>query len=299
MNRNDFYVKQLFAPEVGTTVTTDVEPAISIDVASRFAANINTLRAALGITHMIPMENGVNIKIYKDVVGEMPAQVGEGEEIALTKVSRVLAKTIELTLRKNRRRTTAEAIQKVGRTIAINELDNAFVREERGVVKKAFFDTIADAEGTATPEAPGLQAAMAAIWGALKTRYEDWDVTPVYFVNPMDVSKYLATASIITQTAFGFEYIENFLGLGRTFMSSSITPGTVYGTVCENLNGVYVPANGDVGQTFGLIYDESALIGIKHVLVDSHMSVDTIIFDGIVFYAEDLSGIFAAEIATE
>lgn len=293
MNKIDKYVKQMFADE---TKTTDVEPAISIDVATRFAANINTLRAALGITRMIPMAEGTLIKLYKDTVGEIAAQVAEGEEIALTKVSRELAKTIEVTLRKLRRRTTAEAIQKSGRAIAINELDSKLIAKERSVIKKAFFDTVAAAEGTATPVEAGLQAALAAVWGAVQTRYEDEDVTPVYFVNPTDVAAYLAKATITTQTAFGFTYIDNFLGLGRVFLSNGVTAGTVYGTACENLNGAYVPSNGDVAQIFDLTYDESGLVGVKHALADSNLSVDTIIVDGVVFYVEDLSGVFKATI---
>ena len=233
MNRID-YIKQLFADE---TKTTDVEPAISIDVASRFASNINQLREALGITRMLPMAEGSVVKLYKDTVGTIAAQVAEGEEIGLTKVSRTLAKTIDMTLRKLRRRTTAEAIQKSGRAIAINELDAKLIAKERGEIKKTFFGTIAAGEGVVTPAAAGLQAALAAVWGAVQARYEDEDVTPVYFVNPVDVAAYLATAAITTQTAFGFTYVENFLGLGRVFISSAVTAGTVYGTACENLNG--------------------------------------------------------------
>jgi len=293
MNRIDMYIKQMFADE---TKTTDVEPAISIDVASRFAANINQLREALGITRMLPMAEGSVVKLYKDTVGTIAAQVAEGEEIGLTKVSRTLAKTIDMTLRKLRRRTTAEAIQKSGRAIAINELDGKLIAKERGEIKKTFFGTVAAAEGTVTPAAAGLQAALAAVWGAVQARYEDEDVTPVYFVNPVDVAAYLATAQISTQTAFGFTYVENFLGLGRVFISSAVTAGTVYGTACENLNGAFIPASGDIAQIFGLTFDESGLIGVKHALADSNLSVDTIIVDGVVFYAEDLSGVFKAVI---
>lgn len=298
MNRNDFYVKQMFS-EGQETQTTDVEPAISIDVASRFAANINVLRQALGITRMIPMAEGTVIKMYKDIVGEIAEQVGEGEEIGLTKVSRVLAKTIDLTLRKDRRRTTAEAIQKSGRAIAINEMDDKLISKERVKIKEAFFDTITEGTGTATPIAPGLQAALAAVWGALKVRFEDEDVTPIYFVNPMDVSHYLAKAPITTQSIFGLDYVENFLGVGRAFISAIVPQGTVIGTATENLNGAYVPASGDIAQIFGLTYDESGLIGVKHALVDANLSVDTIIVDGVVFWAEDLSGIFKATITNE
>lgn len=299
MNRNDLYVKQLFAPdETGTTVTTDVEPAISIDITTRFAQSIKVLREALGITRMIPMAEGSVIKLYKATVGTVAQQVGEGEKIGLTKVTRALAGTYTMTWHKYRRRTTAESIQKSGRAVAINELDSKLVGTARATIKSAFFANLASGIGTATPIANGLQAALAAVWGQIQDYYEDYDVTPVFFVNPLDVADYLATASITTQTAFGFSYIENFLGLGRAFLSKGVTQGTVIGTATENLNGAYIPASGDVAQTFGLTYDETGLIGIKHALADSELSVDTVILDGVVFYAEDLSGVFKASIAT-
>ena len=56
---------QRFAAPTGTIVTTDLEPAISIDFASRLASNITELQQVLGITEMIPMANGPSIKIYK------------------------------------------------------------------------------------------------------------------------------------------------------------------------------------------------------------------------------------------
>lgn len=88
---------QLFAAETNLTTTADLEPAISIDHTSKIKANIDTLREILGITEMQPMAAGTQIKIYKMSKENAPEQVGEGEVIPLTKVTRKLANTIELT----------------------------------------------------------------------------------------------------------------------------------------------------------------------------------------------------------
>ena len=93
----------------------DFAPAISIDFTSRITENIQTLQTILGITSMTPMNAGSLIKMYKYKTIQLAQQVAEGEVIPLTKVERILAKTIELPLGKHRRQTTAEAIQKHGR----------------------------------------------------------------------------------------------------------------------------------------------------------------------------------------
>ena len=46
---------QMFAAPTGTIVSTDVEPAISIDFTNRLATNIVELQNVLGVTNMIPM----------------------------------------------------------------------------------------------------------------------------------------------------------------------------------------------------------------------------------------------------
>ena len=296
--KNLIYFKQHFTGETaGTTVTSDIAPAVSLDILYRLTQNVDQLREAMGITRLVPMAHGTSIKLYKcSIKGDLAPQVDEGAEIGLTEVKRELVKTVEIKLRKHNKRTTAEAIAASNRQAALNDTDEALIKGIRSKVKERFFANIQQAEGTATPIAHTLQAALSAVWGEMQVYYEDEDVTPVFFVSSMDVSDYLATASISTQTAFGFQYIQNFLGLGTTFLVPSLPRGAVYGTAAENLGCAYVSRDSDVAQTFDLTYDETGLIGMKHVCVDSRMSVDTIVLEGIEFFAPDLSGIFKATI---
>ena len=129
MKNKEFRMLQLFAAETGTTTAADLAPAISVDFTSRIAQNIVELQQLLGITDLVPMAAGTDIKIYKWTVGELAEQVGEGEDIDLTHVKRELANTITLDLDKYRRNTSAEAIQKVGRDIAINQSDEKLVKK--------------------------------------------------------------------------------------------------------------------------------------------------------------------------
>ena len=236
MKNKEFKTLQLFAAETGTTVSADLAPAISVDFTSRIAQNIVELQELLGITDLIPMAAGTDIKIYKWAVGELAAQVGEGEEIGLTNVKRTLANTITLDLDKYRRNTTAEAIQKVGRDIAINQSDEKLVQKVQKGIKGSLYTVLKAGSGSAT--GTNLQIVLANLWAKLQEYYEDEDVTPVYFVNQQDVADYLGTAQITMQTAFGFTYIENFLGLGTAIVSPQVTVKKPIATAKENLRGL-------------------------------------------------------------
>lgn len=289
------YIKQLFEVEQNTNVSTDFEPAISIDHTNRIVQGVTTLRKALGITEMTPMAEGTVVKRYKTTVTKEAGQVAEGEVIPLSKTTRKPLEDLVLTMNKYRKLTTAEAIQKYGRNRALNESDEKLIGEIRKDVKKSFFNLITSGSGVAAG-GNTLQMAIAQAWGALQTYYEDTDVTPVFFVHPLDVATYLGQAEISTQTAFGFSYIEGFLGMGNAFITPQATQGTVYATVTENLNGVYVPASGDVADVFGLTFDETGLIGMNHSLANDRASVQTLIITGVMFYPEDESGVFASKI---
>ena len=127
-NRTIAYRKQLFAPETNTTVAADLEPVISIDHTNQLVAGIKSLLTVLGVVDMKPMAEGTTVKMYKTTQKNTPDQVAEGETIGLTKVERKLVKTFELVLKKYRKSTTAEAIQKVGKDKAVNETDTVFMR---------------------------------------------------------------------------------------------------------------------------------------------------------------------------
>ena len=116
MKNKEYLRLQLFAAPENAITTTDLEPAISVDFASRLSSNITELQNLLGIVDLDAMSEGTTIKIYKMTRVNTPAQVAEGEEIALTKIQQKIARTLELTLKKFRKQTTAEAIQrKIGR----------------------------------------------------------------------------------------------------------------------------------------------------------------------------------------
>lgn len=285
---------QLFAEE-NMNVAADLEPGISIDFVSKITKNISELMKVLGITEMEPMSAGTTIKIWKMEQTNTPEQVAEGETIKLTNVKRVLARTVELVLKKFRRNTSAEAIQKVGRNMAINQCDDKLVSGIQKGIKQDFFDVLLDGEGTVS--GTGLQATLANAWGALNVYHEDEGVTPIHFLSPLDVAEYLGGAQITMQNAFGLSYVEDFLGLGTVVVSPRVTKGKTISTAKENLHGAYIPANsGDVAQAFGLTSDSTGLIGMNHSADNTNATINTLAMSGVVFYPERLDGVFVGTI---
>ena len=84
------------------------------------------------------------------------------------------------------------------------------------------------------------------------------------WVNTLDVYKYVGAADISTQTAFGMNYIRNFLGADICFISSRIPENTVIATPLNNLVAYYVdPADSEFVKA-GLAYtvdSETGFIG--------------------------------------
>lgn len=290
---------QLFAAAEGVITTGDIEPAISIDCVSRITGNINELQKVLGIAEMDAMATGTAIKIYKLECDGLAEQVGEGEDIKRTKVTRKLARTVELVLNKYLKTTTAENIQKVGRNKAINQTDDKVISLIQKDIKEKFYKEAFTAEGNKlSATGTTLQGVLASSWGALKKRFEDEDVTPIFFVSVDDVADYLGNAQVTMQTAFGFSYIENFLGLGTVVVTPQLAKGVVKATAKENLHGAYIPmSSGDVANTFHLTSDTTGYIGMNHTTASGNATVDTLIMAGVVFYPEFADGIVEGTIA--
>lgn len=290
------YRTLIFDVEPNTTTSTDVDPVISIDHVNRLIDGIKTLQTVLGITSLNPMAAGSQIKRYKTTVTKGSKQAAEGDVIPLTKVERKPLAPLTLELNTYRKLTTAQAIQKTGTAIALNETDTALVKEVQKDVRNAFFATITGEGATTAAGGNTLQKAAAQAWGSLSVYFEDKDVTPVFFLNPLDVADYLGTAAITTQTAAGVSYLENFLGMGNAIITPRVTKGDVFATVSENLNAAYIPQGGDIANAFDLTYDESGMVGMTHSRADDRASINTLIMSGVLFYTEDAAGVIKSTI---
>lgn len=277
------------------TTSTDLI-AQSIDFTEQFTGSISTLLQALNVTRMQPMAVGSQIKIYKSEVTKANGNVAEGEVIPLSKVTRKLADTKELTYKKYRKQTTAEAIQSAGFNAAVNDTDSKLLRSIQGDIKKNFFDFVQT--GTTKTSGDTFQKAIAQALGQLAIKWEDDDVQSVLFANPLDFYTYLGDSNITTQTAFGLTYIQNYLGFNTIILTGAVKQGTIAATASQNLNYAYAALNDNLNQAFNLTTDETGLIGVVHNSVTENASYETMALTSGVLFPERLDGIVVATIAS-
>lgn len=286
---------QIFADE-NTIVAADLAKVRDVDFAERFSAGIDTLMKMLGVARKIEKKAGEVLKVYKVTGTLADGTVAEGEIIPLSKYQTTYEPIGEAVLKKWRKVTTAEAISEKGYGQAVNDTNDKMLRQIQNGIRSQFVTFLGTGTGTATGAT--LQAAIAQSWGKMQVLYEDTAVQAVHFVNPLDIADYLATAQITVQTAFGFSYVENFLGMGSVILASDVPKGKVYTTAAENIVLYYIPVtSADMAQAFNLTADSTGLIGIHTGPAYDNLTAETVAASGVGLFAEKLDGIVVASIA--
>ena len=268
-----------------------------VDFVERFSGNILTkLMEALGVTRKMPMMEGTTMYVYKTTGTLQDGNVEEGAVIPLSQYERTKTPIGEITLKKWRKAASAEAIKKSGFTEAVTLTDAKLLNDVQKGVRTDFFNFLTGLDGTIVG-ASTLQAVIAKTWGQLQVLFEDDSVSAVHFINPLTIADYLATATISTQTAFGMQYIEDFLGLGTVVMNSHIPQGMVYSTAKENLILYYLTMSGDVANAFDLTADQTGFIGIKSGYQNEERAqIESLVMSGIQFLVEYADGVVVGQI---
>lgn len=275
----------------------DLARVREIDFVNLFVGGIKKFMEIMGVTRMIPKTAGTVLKAYKAVGTLEDGNVPEGETIPLSKYKTEPVNFGEIVLKKWRKQTTAEAIVERGYDQAVDATTAQMLKDVVATIRNALFTFLAT--GTATAVGATFQAALAQAWGQLQVKFENDSIESVYFMNPLDVADYLATANITLQTVFGMTYVENFLGLGTVFFTSSVPKGKIFATAKDNVVCYYIPVNGaDLGEVFSFTVDETGLIGIHEEPDYSNMTADDTVINGVLFFPERLDGIVVASIGT-
>lgn len=284
------------AAETNLIKKADLVKAREIEFTYNFSEGVKKLMEALGVTRKIAKQAGTVLKAYKATGTLASGVVAEGDVIPLSKYTTEAVNFGEITLKKWRKATSAEAIIERGYDQAVEMTTDRMLRDVQKTIRTDLFTFL----GTGTGKADGanFQAVLAQSWGQLQALFEDDAISSVYFVNPLDISDYLAEADISTQTAFGMTYVENFLGLGTVIMNASVPKGKVYATAKENLVMYYIPVNGaDLGEAFDFTSDETGYIGIHETPDYTNMTASDTVINGMVFFAERLDGVVVGTIA--
>lgn len=280
--------------ETNLITTDEMAKVREVDFVTQFAHNsLAKLLEVLGVTRKIPMMEGTTMYVYSTTGTLHNGKVDEGDVIPLSQYETTKTPVGEITLKKWRKAVSAEAIKKSGYNASVVETDAAMLKDVQAGIRKDFFDFLnGTITGSTSATGATLQAALADAWGQLQVKFEDDTAEAVYFVNPLDVADYLASANITVQTAFGMNYVEDFLGLGTLIMSSRITEGTFVATAKENLVLYYLTVNGDIANAFSLTADETGYIGIKSGYQNEERAqIESLVMSGIDLFVEYAAGV--------
>lgn len=276
----------------------DLARVREIDFVNLFVGGIKKFMEILGTTRMIPKTAGTVLKAYKAVGTLEDGNVPEGETIPLSKYKTEPVDFGEITLKKWRKETTAEAIIEKGYDQAVDMTTTQMLKDVVATIRNAFFTFLAT--GTAAAVGATFQVALAQAWGQLQVKFENDAIESVYFMNPLDVADYLASASITLQTVFGMTYVENFLGLGTVFFTSAVPKGKIFATAKDNVVCYFIPVNGaDLGEAFDFTSDDTGLISIHEEADYSNMTAADTVVNGVLFFPERLDGIVVASIGED
>lgn len=282
--------------ETNVITTQQMTKVREVDFVNRFAGSIlQKLIEALGVTRKIPLMEGTSLYVYKTVGTLQSGEVPEGEIIPLSQYERTKTQIGEITIKKWRKAVTAEAIKKSGYQEAVNETDKKMLADIQTGIRSDFFGFLNGIDGTVVG-ASTLQAVIAKSWGNLQVLFENDAIEAVHFINPLTIADYLATAQITMQTAFGMNYIEDFLGMGTVIMNSQIPQGTVISTAKENIIMYYLTMNGEVANAFNLTADESGYVGVHASQTDNRAQLELLAMSGIQFLVEYADGVVVGQI---
>lgn len=282
--------------EANLVKKSDLARVREVEFVEMFGYSIKKLMEALGVTRKIAKQAGTILKSYQATGTLEDGNVAEGDLIPLSKYVTEAVPYKEITLKKWRNATSAEAIIDRGYDQAVDMTTDEMLKDVQKGVRKDFFDFLAT--GTGSASGATFQSALAQAWGQLQVLFEDDEISAVYFMNPLDVADYLGTANITMQTAFGMTYVENFLGLGTVIFNSSVPKGKIYATAQDNIVLYYIPVNGaDLNEAFTFTSDATGYIGIHEEPDYTNMTASDVVIAGIELFAERIDGVVVSTIS--
>ena len=291
-------------PKTNLTMTADMQvTARELDFVSRFARNWEHLRDILGIMRPIRKQPGAVLKSKKATIVLAEGTVGEGEEIPYSKAQITETPYAEMTVEKYAKAVSIESIKDHGYEVAVGMTDDAFLFELQDNVTARFYTYLNT--GSLKSNESTWQRALAMAKGNVINKFKQMHRTcteVVGFANVLDLYDYLGDANITVQSAFGFQYVKDFMGYKVVFLLSDgeIARGRVIATPVENIALYYVdPSESDFAKA-GLVYTtdgETNLIGF-HTQGNYNTAVsESFAIMGMTLFAEYLDAIAVIDVA--
>ena len=238
-----------------------------IDFVTRFGNNWDSLREILGIMRPIRKTPGTQLVSYTAEVELEDGDVDPGNVIPYSKATVQQFTKANLSLLKYAKAVPIEDVDKYGAEIAVQKTDEAFLNELQSQVLDDFYTFLTDDTSAMTDTETTFQMGVAMAIGKVRDKFKKMRKNAseiVVFVNTLDAYRYLGAAEITIQSAFGVDYVQNFMGARTLILSSEIDEGTIIAVPADNIVLYYAdPGDGQFAQ-LGLNYTvqgETNLIG--------------------------------------
>lgn len=271
--------------------------ARELDFVARFGRNWGHLLEILGIMRPIKKQPGAVLKSKTATITLADGNVAEGDEIPYSKAQITETAYEEMGVEKYSKGVPLEAIKEHGYDVAVAMTDEAFLYELQDKVTGKFYTYLNTGSLTSTEST--WQRALAMAKGNVINKFKKMHrqcTKIVGFANVLDLYDYLGDAPITVQSAFGFQYVQNFMGFNTIFLLSDeeVAKGKVIATPVENINLYYVdPSESDFARA-GLVYTtdgETNLIGFHTQGDYKHAVSEAFAIMGMTLFAEYLDAI--------
>lgn len=263
MNKNRKLGLQVFAAPENMTGTAQIQVrAREIDFVTSFGQNMQALLDVMGIARMIRKENGSVLRVREASGVLQSGDVAEGDIVPLSQYEVTEKDFDTIKIQKYKKGVSIEAIAEKGYEAAVAMTDEEFTADLQNVVMTKFYDMLK--MGSLTSHETSWQMAFAMAIGRVKNKFETMGRTATgiaVWVNTLDVYKYLGAAQITMQTAFGVNYVRNFMGADIMFISSQIPENTVIATPLNNIVAYYVDPSDSEFARAGLVYTTDPATG--------------------------------------
>ena len=274
--------------------------AREVDFVNRFTNNWEALREILGIMRPIRKTPGTQLKSYiasVDLKDGDKTHVPAGAVIPYSPANVQQVGYADIDLEKFAKAVPIEDVNKYGAEIAVQKTDDAFLYELQSKVLDDFYTFLVDDTSAMTDTYTTFQMGVAMAIGKVRNKFKTMRKTitdVVVFVNTLDAYEYLGAAELSVQTAFGIDYVQNFLGARTMILSSEIEQGTIIATPVENIVLYYVDPGDSQFAQLGLNYTtqgETNLIGFHANGNYSTAVGESFALMGMVLWAEYADGI--------
>lgn len=283
--------------KTNTVTASSMVSVRAVDFVTRFSREMKTLNEILGAVRMERKAPGTKLVAKKAEVTLNTSSVAEGDEIPYNVVSYTEVDLGTIDFDKQAVGVTLEAIAKSGYEVAVQKADDDMLYKMENKIVTNFMNFIQTGTLVSTYSTADFQSAVAEAIGQVSKKWEDMNrgySQIIGFCNTLDVYRYLGSANITVQREFGMDYLKDFLGFSKLFMTSKIPSGKVFATPAENIVIYYIDVNDSdfTKAGFEFVTDgDTNLIGVDISGVSNRAVSEMVMISGIGIFAEYLDGI--------